>query len=388
MRALDRLNARASLVAALHGDLRRQDIGGSVETALSNSMTSLGVMPSLFGLGERAPHTLLSSPSFSTNHLHNDQTPLIASEVLRRSNPQYSSNFFVDPPITIRESQSLAEMRLCRAAILSPHSTFSGVPPLDPYQSATFASGNTSLGRTSSLTSTVSPVRADAVGMFSNDGIPRPVPSTTCAVPPVNPLPLSDIPPVSLPAMPNFPSHLTSAKRKRKSGRAPRPKKPKDCPRRPLSAYNIFFKEERAKILASIPSPDQATSNCFNELNDETEVDSSKTTVPKKPHGKIDFASLGKIIGWRWQHSSPSTVEYYKQLAKEDMKRYRSEMEEYRIAKASKKISNSSQGKEQTQSSEINPSADSEDVPDESTDQSEKKQKLIQSDSDENVQVA
>jgi hypothetical protein len=48
------------------------------------------------------------------------------------------------------------------------------------------------------------------------------------------------------------------------NGKKDKPKKGKrapDMPRRPLSAYNFFFSEERERILAAIPDPDQECSN-------------------------------------------------------------------------------------------------------------------------------
>jgi hypothetical protein len=121
-------------------------------------------------------------------------------------------------------------------------------------------------------------------------------------------------------------------------------KKPKDRPKRPLSAYNIFFKEERARILQEIPTEkDEKESAAKDESKEKDEkvekveeeqeppVDGSKPIRKRKklPHGKIGFESLAKVIGQRWQDLESDEVKYYKDKAEEDMKRYKIEMEVY-----------------------------------------------------------
>lgn len=90
-------------------------------------------------------------------------------------------------------------------------------------------------------------------------------------------------------------------------------KKPKDMPRRPLSAYNFFFREERARVLAE-----------------------RKAANLMPPSGKPDpelFATMGKTIAARWK--ALDTVEYqrFESMAEQDMKRYRGEMEIYQLKK-------------------------------------------------------
>lgn len=124
-----------------------------------------------------------------------------------------------------------------------------------------------------------------------------------------------------------------------KSGKKTRPKKPKNKPKRPLSAYNIFFRDERANILAGIPDKDEDDNdNDDNEDDDNNEdgdaVDGSKKKTSGKkrkrpPHGKIGFESLAKIVGQRWKELKPEELAKYKKLADVDMVRYRSEMESY-----------------------------------------------------------
>ena len=131
-----------------------------------------------------------------------------------------------------------------------------------------------------------------------------------------------------------------------KSGKKSRPKKPKNKPKRPLSAYNIFFKDERAKILANIPDKTEEDEEGDGEGkpvkkeegeeakdgDENAEGDKKKTSGKKRkrvPHGKIGFESLAKIVGQRWKELPPDELEQYKARAEEDMKRYRKEMEAY-----------------------------------------------------------
>jgi len=103
-------------------------------------------------------------------------------------------------------------------------------------------------------------------------------------------------------------------------------KKPKDRPKRPLSAYNIFFKEERQRILSKIPDSDVK-----EEGDGKTAGAKNKQSLKRKksPHGKIGFENLAKVIGQRWQDLKPDEVQYYKEKAEADMDRYKEQMEEY-----------------------------------------------------------
>lgn len=113
-------------------------------------------------------------------------------------------------------------------------------------------------------------------------------------------------------------------------------KKIKGKPKRPLSAYNLFFRDERERILNDISKKedgDDTESNKDEEQEEEggggAEGDANTTgTKPKKkPHGKIGFESLAKLIGKRWQELESVEVDKYKKLAEEDAKRYKAEME-------------------------------------------------------------
>jgi hypothetical protein len=117
-------------------------------------------------------------------------------------------------------------------------------------------------------------------------------------------------------------------------------KKHKDKPKRPLSAYNLFFKDERAIILAEITAA-RASEGEKEEvkkeslLEDEEGEDGNNNDDErtkgrkgkKAPHGKIGFESLAKTIGQRWQKLEGERMEKYKKLAAEDMTRYKKQME-------------------------------------------------------------
>lgn len=111
----------------------------------------------------------------------------------------------------------------------------------------------------------------------------------------------------------------------------------KDKPKRPLSAYNIFFKEERERILERLPeSVPKEEITVDDEIGDKKKKrrgvmcsDSLSGNIKKKPHGKIDFESLAKIIGKRWKSLDTNELQVYKAKANADMKRYRDDMKIY-----------------------------------------------------------
>ena len=105
-----------------------------------------------------------------------------------------------------------------------------------------------------------------------------------------------------------------------------------DMPRRPLSAYNIFFKDERAKMLAETsekrgPGESNEGESKAAKVEDETGDSKSK---------KIGFEDMAKTIGKRWKALDDNDIAKYKALAKEDMERYRKEMDEYHLELAKK----------------------------------------------------
>ena len=129
-------------------------------------------------------------------------------------------------------------------------------------------------------------------------------------------------------------------------------RKKKGKPKRPLSAYNLFFRDERTRILNTIPEKEKEGEE--EESKEEEEAKAEQEDEPKQdeeeakqedepkeeekkkagtkkkkttPHGKIGFESLAKLIGKRWQELDPAEVDKYKKLAEVDSRRYRADME-------------------------------------------------------------
>lgn len=88
-------------------------------------------------------------------------------------------------------------------------------------------------------------------------------------------------------------------------------------PKRPLSAYNLFFQHERAQILKTTPSKYEGNK-------------------PRRSHGKIGFASLARSVAAKWNNIDPETRKHFDRLAAEDKERYKREMEAWKEAQTLK----------------------------------------------------
>lgn len=132
-------------------------------------------------------------------------------------------------------------------------------------------------------------------------------------------------------------------------------KKPADMPRRPLSAYNLFFSEERERILKEIDVKEGVPASTGDSKDEDTVKEESVTEAtegeddtdkPKalmrplipaqkkrrphrKTHGKISFQQLARMVGERWKALPDDQRKYYQGLAEADMKRQKIAMEEY-----------------------------------------------------------
>jgi HMG (high mobility group) box len=122
----------------------------------------------------------------------------------------------------------------------------------------------------------------------------------------------------------------------------PHRKKPIDMPRRPLSAYNLFFSSERERILKEIEmlesgvptfesgeTKDSDDAEACQALQRPLVLSEVKRRPHRKTHGKIGFRDLARMVGRRWKQLSVEQKRYYQELADEDMLRHKIAMEEY-----------------------------------------------------------
>ena len=101
----------------------------------------------------------------------------------------------------------------------------------------------------------------------------------------------------------------------------------RDKTRRPLSAYNYFYKHQRVKILNEIfeagasgsDSPEKKSEMKIDELFRDY---AQKRQRHQKSHGLIPMQSLTKIIASRWEKAGPEARKYYLNLAETDLIRY------------------------------------------------------------------
>lgn len=164
-------------------------------------------------------------------------------------------------------------------------------------------------------------------------------------------------------------------KRRKKS------KKANDMPRRALSAYNIFFSEQREYILKEIDqksktalpeggakevdeTEEELDANDSQNKEDDCKVEESsekdaaddgedkpkvldRTFFPtrvkrahRKVHGKIGLVDLAREVSKRWKELEPEKRSHYQHLAEEDRKRHKEIMADYQERKAAENMVN------------------------------------------------
>ena len=120
-----------------------------------------------------------------------------------------------------------------------------------------------------------------------------------------------DEPPMNIPSK-TIMKVMTKAdgdeQKKRRRNRKKKWTKPVGKPKRPLSAYNLFFAKERIIMLGQdIPTPEQ---------------EAQKKKVHCKTHGKISFAVMARTIGARWRSLGPDEKKTFEDKGRKEKERY------------------------------------------------------------------
>lgn len=110
--------------------------------------------------------------------------------------------------------------------------------------------------------------------------------------------------PESLDSAPDLESELTQS---------PSPTPDDDMitkPKRPLCAYNIFFRDQREMLLQTLPAPD---------------------VIKEGKHGKISFQELAKTIAASWKAISSEDKERYEKIAASGRADYKKVVKEWKM---------------------------------------------------------
>jgi len=102
-------------------------------------------------------------------------------------------------------------------------------------------------------------------------------------------------------------------------------------PKRPLTAYNIFFKEAREQLLA-----DRQAFGQSHFTHKDGRLGNGVRNCDAERRHKVSFEEMGKIIGIRWKKLDKAMRRMYEERAKAEKRRYHDELSEYKMSERKK----------------------------------------------------